>query len=31
MDATKMEFPDNTFDLIIDKGTFDDLVVYFII
>ena len=26
MDASKMSFPDNTFDLVIDKGTFDALV-----
>jgi len=28
MDATKMEFPDNSFDLVIDKGTYDALSVF---
>ncbi len=27
MDATKMAFPDCTFDLVIDKGTYDALAV----
>lgn len=28
MDATLMDFPDNSFDIVIDKGTLDALMVY---
>jgi hypothetical protein len=28
MDATHMTFPSNSFDLVIDKGTYDALLVY---
>jgi hypothetical protein len=30
MDATSMTFEDNTFDLVIEKGTLDALVVLFV-
>lgn len=30
MDATMMEFEDNSFDITIDKGTLDALMVYFL-
>ena len=29
MDATNISFPDRTFDLVLDKGTFDALAVSF--
>lgn len=28
MDATLMDFPDNSFDIVIDKGTLDALMVH---
>ena len=29
MDVRAMDFPENSFDVIIDKGTFDSVVVLF--